>query len=308
MIAIGVVGLSPARADSGSGDAGAPAAETTKPRPSGATLAIVMGNVGQRPYVVPVPGRHGKSPTMICRYFDEVAYGPSTAYELPTRLVPASEGGPEYTFVCVDPAIGDPLPLDASGATSRRTRYNPGNPAAPLSGVPGMTALDQILREIAIVELPPLKVATSPDHEAGRTQILGVPTWFWIASEYEQREASTRPIDGYVGVMTPGPPKLSWHVDGDVGVRDDACDPRDAKVWSAGMPEDLSPCRFTIWDAPRDRSGRVTVTFRLTYDLRWSLRDANGAETGIAGDYDEPLVAEQDVVLPVTGLQAVGRG
>jgi hypothetical protein len=280
--------------------------EVTQTGPTSATVTIYTV-ASQAPTVVPLPKRlqSRSGGGWSCRYH-ELEAPSGSSLELPrpkpdpaATLVP----GQRYAFVChredgtrvTWPTPTDPALALTSATDYRLYEYDPGNPAAPLNAFPefGLVALAEQAR--ANLQIPQIVVKTSPEGE----QLIGMPTWFYLAQYEAAPEAYS---EGNVGGV---------RAKATATLRTDALpmeiDPGD------GRPPFLCPPGVP-WSEQADRSTACTVTYqhlvrpgttakvKVHYYATWTATD--GSIGGDIGPLESPVF---EVPIQTKGTQAVGR-
>jgi hypothetical protein len=211
------------------------------------------------------------------------------------------EVGTTYFIRCVD-AAGQRVNLSGDpNRPERQWTYQPGGPG-PLDELPvfEVTAAVEAFARTSVV--PPV-VAISPPG----TQLVGVPTWFWVTSAWESNQATTPPLanTGVTATIrararTDGSAMVFDPKNGDRPV---ACKPPGI-AWD-GQRDDASDCRYTFQD--RVPPGHK-ATLSITYDLEWWVNEtANPIYAGLGGTLPS-LTGTAEVPIAVKGTQAVGSG
>ena len=221
------------------------------------------------------PNRHGR---WDCHYY---LVGGDDGGFAPTPLI---SQGP------ITPVPKDPVflrCLDESGiqAFQEFFVFDPANPLGPLD-VPARSADEAI--KLLLIDPPALRL--SPP--VGTAQLVGVPTWLWVADTWVPRQASAT-LGGVTATVTAVPRSIAWDLgDGTVVTCDGPGTPYDP----ARSPADQhSDCTFTF-----QRRGPRSVTATVTYETGWT------ATTGEAEPLDD-ITRATTVDVAVIEAQALIR-
>ena len=157
--------------------------------------------------------------------------------------------------------------------------YDPGNPLGPVD-------VAERARDAALdkVHLPTPTLAIAPP--AATPQLVGKPSWYWLATPWQPVEASAT-LGGVTSTVTATPTATTWDPgDGSPAI---TCDGPGAP-WHPGVDSNRPPCGHTY-------TTRGTFTLRVTVNWRVTWTSTTGPGGGLA-----PLTTT--ATLPVTAREA----
>jgi len=215
-------------------------------------------------------GRHGR---WECHYF---AVG---------GVPGSSDPAPLWSQGPVNPQPKDPVVLnclDENGLLSYQKIFvfDPGNPLGDLD-VPARAAEEA--RKLLLIPLPAVRL--SPP--AGASQLVGVPTWLWIADPWAPLQASAT-LAGVTATVTAVPVSVTWDL-GD-GATVACAGPGTAYDTTRSPADQHSDCTFTF-----QRRGPRTLTATVTYSTGWTATTGDG----------EPLdIITRATTVPIAVIEA----
>lgn len=158
--------------------------------------------------------------------------------------------------------------------------FHPGNPFGPLE-LPERVAAEAR----KLLPLDPPDMALSPP--ATGSQLVGLPTWFWVTDAWQPLQASAT-LDGVTATVIATPTSLTFaFADGTTLACDGPGTPYDP---TRDPADQQSACTRTF-----ERRGTEVVTATITYATRWT------ANTGAGGELDDVL---RTSTLPITIQEA----
>ncbi|MFN8037880.1 MAG: hypothetical protein U0Q07_01600 [Acidimicrobiales bacterium] len=167
--------------------------------------------------------------------------------------------GERALFVCYDG--GRLVSIDA------RT-YDPADPLA------GLFAAERAMAAARRrVDPPRPALRTNPAAE----QLVGVPTWLWLAGGYAPVSA-TASVGAVSATVTAAPTGVSWDTGDGTVVRCGGA----GRPWSPGLDDDASDCRHTFEhrSTTTGADGTFTVRATVTYAVTWTATTGQGGDLG----------------------------
>ena len=162
---------------------------------------------------------------------------------------PALQG---FRYICDDGTAGHVV-VPAGG--------RPAVAAGSGSAAPLITPGDLAQQALNTLELPSPDVRLSPDSGAGRYQLVGFPTWWWVENF---QPLSQRTSAGAVWATVTATPLYSTF-DGGEGREPQLCNGPGVR-WRAGLPEHTPGACTYIYERAAERvTATVTVTWRVTW-------------------------------------------
>lgn len=246
----------------------------------GVPEAVVVRGPSNEVIAQAEPGGTGGSWT--CHYF---------------RFLPGEIGeqGPDHGAPIL-PEPGQYVALmcfDAAGQTvhTEALYYDPANPLGSIAAAE--RALEQARQQL---DPPEPTLALNPP--ADGFQLVGVPSWFWIADAWQPLTASAT-LAGVTSTVIATPVDVRWDLgDGTAFGCDGPGTPYDP-----GRPaaDQASDCTHTFrYSSRRAPGGTYTVTATVTYEVRWE------ATTGAGGPL-ESIARSASTTVRVEEAQAVIR-
>jgi hypothetical protein len=169
--------------------------------------------------------------------------------QLDTAGPPALEA---YRYICEDGTAGH-VAVPAGG--------RPAPAAGPGRSLPLITPGDLAQQAFNTLELPTPDVRLSPDGGAGRYQLVGFPTWWWVENF---QPLSQRTSAGAVWARVTATPVYSTF-DGGEGHEPQLCQGPGVR-WREGLPEHTrGACTYIYQRAAETVTATVTVTWRVTW-------------------------------------------
>ena len=260
-------------ADTGDGTSHPPTSPTATTT-SGSPEAIVVSSPDGSHHEIHHSGNQYKG-HWDCHYYEVGGTGASDIDILDERPPISPAPGQLVGLVCIDDAGNQPF--------REWFVYNPANPFGPLEQPE--RAADEARK---LLPLDPPAVNTSPPATA--TQLVGLPTWFWIADPWEPLQASAT-LDTVTSTVIATPTTLSFTLDDGTSFSCDAPGtPYDTTRDPAGQH---STCTHTV-----ERNGHATVTATVTDAVHWT------ATIGPGGDLDD-LTRATTIPLTIQEAQAL---
>jgi hypothetical protein len=226
------------------------------------TAVVVRGPAGELASYRRSGG--GRGPRWTCGYYAFENASPSSP-----NIAVDYRGGP------VSPEPGSTYVLACRDETDNivQTRFVTYDPADPLAGLfAAERAAEQALEQLPIADP---EVMLSPP---GR-QIVGIPTWLWVAGVWAPTEASAS-IGAVTSTVVATPIQVAWDLgDGTTKACAGPGTPFDA---DRPASEQASDCAHTfIWPSSLQPFGVFPVSATITYDARWTATTGAGGQLGV---------------------------
>lgn len=215
-------------------------------------VVVVTGGGGQSTRVGVGEGGGGGGSTWQCQFVHATGEGVASEPFTP-------QPGERALFVCYD--AGRPVSIDA------RT-YDPADPLA------GLFAAERAMAAARRrVDPPRPDLRTSPATD----QLVGVPTWLWLAGGYAPVSA-TASVGAVSATVTATPAGVSWDTGDGTVLRCDG----PGRAWSPGLDDAASDCRHTYVQrsTAAGPDGTFTVRATVTYAVAWTATTGQGGDLG----------------------------
>jgi hypothetical protein len=219
---------------------------------------------------------------------------PNCVYDIPIKMVDGR------TFLW--PSCGG-VPVTGAGAVAPAVPVATGAPAAPGAPAPPPLPAPAVLGAQAAskLKLPAPVVHTSP--EAPVMQIVGIPTWAWLAPESVATQTATAAAANGVASMsvtaTAQLNRVTWDFgDGAVVVCTGPGTPYDSSNEADGRPRSSPDCGHTYLRSSARQPGEA---YPVSVSAEWAVTWAGGGQTGAAPAQAQTITT----ALRVGELQAV---
>jgi hypothetical protein len=197
-----------------------------------------------------------------------------------------------------DDEVPPPTGAEKPGAAYRVTC--PGDPPGfsrpwvwlPDREAPGPAALAR--HAVSRLVLPQPAVQLNPP--ASASQLVGLPTWFWVDADWWTARSASAFVPGVTVTAVATPSEVRWETgDGQVVRCSGAGTPYDdAENPAAGSPD----CGYTY---RRSSAGQPGNAYTLTATVTWQVSWSGGGMSGVM----DPLTSTSQLQVPVAEVQAV---
>jgi hypothetical protein len=201
-----------------------------------------------------------------CYYKADPSFDPP-AWDTADQPPPGETGG-YYVVTCTWDTTGS----TGGGVVWLETGSAPG-PAAPPTPA---TLAQQAVKHLA---LPGFAIDTSPSPAAD--QLVGLPSWLWLAGNDWQPTAATAAVPGESVTAVATPTTVTWSLgDGTMLI----CDGPGTPYTAGDAPDQASPtCGHTFTTSS---AGQPSDAFTVTATVSWSVTWAGGGKTGTVANLE----------------------
>ncbi len=235
-----------------------------------------VAGVDDEPYAVAVNGPGGnkiagysshkkrgasgkKGPSWVCGYYEPAQSDFAIPAPVPGSDAVVPQDGVIYAFIC----------LDADSGAQTLATFRRYDPADPLGGL----YAGERAAELAVSRLPLPDPDLRLSPPAGAFQLVGIPTWFWVADAWAAQSA-TASVGPIAATVTATPAVLEV----DTGDGEHITCSGAGIEWAEGRS---STCTHTYTRSSRHHpAGRYPVTATVTWDVAWTATDGDAGDLG----------------------------